>query len=118
MHKPGETVVAVDVAIAQQWLHVLLVFGSIACALVDTGALLAFILRRCPRLQIPIAVVVGISAYTLLEWRFADPAEWSSHDSITGAAYQIGPVMLFFVAPTLFGTAIVRRCCSKYAQSI
>jgi Na+-translocating ferredoxin:NAD+ oxidoreductase RnfD subunit len=118
MHKPGETVVSVDVGTAQQWLHVLVVFGSIACALIIIGALVGFILRRRPRLQIPIAVVVGVSVYAVLEWRFADPTEWSWHDPITSAAYQIGPVILFFVAPTLLGAAIVRRFYSRREQTI
>jgi Na+-translocating ferredoxin:NAD+ oxidoreductase RnfD subunit len=118
MHKPGETVVSVDVGTAQQWLHMLVAFGSIACALVVVGALVGLILRRRPRLQIPIAVVVGTLVYALLEWRFSDFTEWSWHDPIASAAYQIGPVMLFFVASTLLGVAFVRRFYSRYAKGI
>ena len=117
MHNPGETVTTFEVGTAQQWLHVLVVFGSIACAFIIVGALIGLILRRSPRLQFPIGVVVSILLYALLEWRFAAPNEWSWHDPITSAAYQIGPVLLFFVAPTLLGAAIVRRF-SKREQSI
>jgi Na+-translocating ferredoxin:NAD+ oxidoreductase RnfD subunit len=118
MHKPGESVTGIDTGTAQQWLHLLVVFGSIACAFVVVGALIGVILRRRSSLQVPIGIVLSILLYALLEWRFADPNEWSCHASITSAAYQIGPVVLFFIAPTLLGAAIVRRFCFRRDQSV
>ena len=118
MHKPGDSVTGIDAGTAQQWLHLLVVFGSIACAFVVVGALIGVIFRRRPRLHVPMGIVVSILLYALLEWRFADPNEWSWHAPITSAAYQIGPVVLFFVAPTLLGAAIVRRFCFRREQSI
>jgi cytochrome b561 len=118
MHKPGESVTGIEAGTAQQWLHLLVVFGSIACAFVVVGAFIGIILQRRPRLHVPIGVAVSILLYALLAWRFADPTEWSWHAPVTSAAYQIGPVILFFVAPTLLGAAIVRRCYSRREQSI
>ena len=118
MHKPGESVTGIDAGSAQEWLRLLIVFGSVAFAFVVLGALIGVILRRRPRLHVPIGVAVSILLYALLEWRFADPTEWSWHAPVTSAAYQIGPVVLFFVAPTLLGAAIVRRFYSRREQSI
>ena len=118
MHKLAETVTTIYVGTGQQWLHVLVYFGSIACTSVVVGALIGLILRRSPRLQFPIGALVSILFYAVLEWRFAAPNEWSWHDPIASVAYQIGPVLVFFVAPTLLGAAIVRCFYSRREQSI
>ena len=118
MHKPGESVVSIEAGSATDWLHVLLVFGSIACACLVAGALIGLLLRRRPHIQIPVGIVVSLVAYALLEWRFAAPGEWSWQHPIASAAYQIGSVALFFVAPTLLGVAIVHHFCSRHAHSI
>jgi putative effector of murein hydrolase LrgA (UPF0299 family) len=118
MHEAGESVTWIDAGGAQQSLHLLVVFGSIACAFVIVGALIGVAVRRRPRLHVPIGIVVSILLYAVLEWRFAAPNEWSWHAPIASAAYLIGPMILFFVVPTLLGAALVRRFCFRREQSI
>jgi hypothetical protein len=118
MHKPGESVVSIEAGSAADWLHVVVVFGSIACACFVIGGLIGLLLRRHPQIQMPIGIVVSLASYAVLEWRFAAPGEWSWQHPIASAAYQIGPVVLFFVAPTLLGVAIIHHFCSRHAHSI
>jgi hypothetical protein len=117
MHKPGESVVSIEAGSTSDWLHVIIVFGSIFLAFVVIGALIGFVLRRQPGMHIPVGIFVSLASYALLEWRFADPTEWSGQHPIASAAYQIGPVALVFVAPTLLGSAIVRRFQSSRAHA-
>lgn len=117
MHKPGESVVSIEAGSASEWLHVIVVFGSVFLAFIVIGALIGFLLRRQPRMQVHVGIFVSLLSYALLEWRFADPTEWSWQHPIASAAYQIGPVALVFVAPTLLGSAIVRRFQSSRAQA-
>ena len=118
MHKPGESVVSIEAGSAADWLHVVVVFGSIACACLFIGALIGLLLLRRPQIQMPVGFVVSLVSYALLELRFAAPGEWSWQHPIASAAYQIGFVALFFVTPTLLGVAIVHHFCSRYAHSI
>ena len=117
MHKPGESVVSIDAGSASDRLHVIVVFGSIFLACVIIGAIIGLILRRQPRVHVPVGIVVSLLAYGMLEWRFAASGEWSWQHPIASAAYQIGPVALAFVAPTLLGSAIVRRFQSSRTQA-
>ena len=118
MRQLGETTSGFDFGRLSDWLRVLAVFGSIACGLVIIGVLIGILFRRRPRLHVPVSIVVGVLLYALLEWRFAAPSEWSWHNPITSAAYQVGPIILCFIAPTWLGTAIVRRVYARREQSI
>ena len=118
MHQLAGATSGLEFGRLSDWLRVLAVFGSIACGLIIVGALIGILFRHRPWLHLPGSIVVGILSYALMEWRFAAPNEWSWHDPITSAAYQVGPMILIFVVPTWLGTAIVRRFYSRREQSI
>jgi hypothetical protein len=118
MHKPGETVVTVDAGSAQQWLHFIVGMAPFVAVCLALGGLIAVVLRHRPTWASLASIIIPVAFYAVLIWRSADPDVWSWRYPIASALYQIAPAAIFFVAPTLLGSVIVRSLFSRHAKRI
>ena len=84
-------------------------FVGIFCISTVIGALLGIFCRGRVALTLFLSLVLSLSFFAALEWRFGIPEEWSWRDPITSSAYLVGPFAALVAAPTILAALFVGR---------